>query len=271
MQLRHKIAIIYLSVTLALLLIVVSFSGVFIAEIYQRETLSMAAQGTGQDIFDLFIIVPLVLVTLFYTVRGAKTAFLILGGTVLYITYSFFIYSFGIHFNSLFIFYCFTLGVSFYLFIIIMTELAAADVENWFSNVPIKSSAAFLIIIAVIFYYLWFSDIIPALLSNSIPESVRNYKLLVNPVHVLDLAFMLPGLILTAILLIRKRRPGFILTPVLLIFIFELALALIAMALMLNIRNISEDLSLVLIFCVLAVISFVFLVFFLRKMKTVNT
>ena len=141
MQLRYRMSIIYLSVILALLLIAVSFSGVFISEIYQRETLSMAAQGVGQDIFDLFIIVPLVLITLFYSAGGTKTALLILGGTVLYITYSFFIYSFGIHFNSLFIFYCFTLGASFYLFIIIMTELAATDVENWFSNVPVKSTA----------------------------------------------------------------------------------------------------------------------------------
>lgn len=268
MHLRHTISIIYLSVILALLLIVVSFSGVFIAEIYQRETLSMAAQGVGQDIFDLFIVVPLVLISLYYAIKGSRTALFILGGTVLYTTYSFFIYSFGIHFNSLFVFYCFTLGASFYLLIIIMTDVISTDVENWFDKLPLKSTAVFFIVIAIIFYYLWFSDIIPALLSNSVPESVSNYKLLVNPVHVMDLAFILPGLILTSILLIRKRRVGFVLAPILLIFITEMSLALIAMALMLNIRNINEDITLVIIFGLLALLSIIYLVLFFRKLKT---
>lgn len=268
MKLRHPISIFYLTVILALLLAVVSFSGIFIAEIYRRETLSMAAQGVGQDIFDLFIIVPLLLVSLFYVTKGIREAVIILAGTVFYIMYSFFIYSFGIHFNELFIFYCFTLGASFYLFILILTEFVYVDVENWFGkNPPVKSTAVFFILVAVMFYILWFSDIIPAMLSNSIPESVSSATLIVNPVHVMDLAFVLPGLILTSFLLIKKRRLGFILTPILLIFIIQLSLALIAMAVMLNIRSISEDLSLVGIFVILAVISLVFLISFMKNMK----
>lgn len=271
MKLRHPISIINLTVILALLLTVVSFSGIFIAEIYQRETLSMAAQGVGQDIFDLFIIVPLLLISLFYATKGIREALIILGGSVFYTMYSFFIYSFGIHFNALFIFYCFTLGASFYLFVLIITEFVDSDVENWFGkNPPVKSTALFFVLVAVMFYIIWFSDIIPAMLSNSIPKSVSSETLIVNPVHVMDLAFVLPGLILTSFLLIKKRRLGFILTPILLIFIIQLSLALIAMAVMLNIRNISEDLSLVGIFVILAVISLIFLTMFMRKMKNQN-
>jgi hypothetical protein len=223
----------------------------------------------GQDIFDLFIIVPLLLILLIYSSRGARTALFLLGGTVLYIMYSYFIYSFGIHFNSLFLFYCFTLGSSFYLFVIIIIEFMLKDVENWFEgSIPVKSTATFLIIVAVMFYILWFSDIIPAILSNSVPLSVSSDNLMVNPVHVMDLAFILPGLILTAVLLIKKRRLGIILTPILLIFIIEMSLALIAMALMLNIRHMSADLSLIGIFGVLTVISVIFLILFVRRMKT---
>lgn len=271
MKLRHPISIINLTVILALLLTVVSFSGIFIAEIYQRETLSMAAQGVGQDIFDLFIIVPLLLISLFYATKGIREALIILGGSVFYTMYSFFIYSFGIHFNALFIFYCFTLGASFYLFVLIITEFVDSDVENWFGkNPPVKSTALFFVLVAVMFYIIWFSDIIPAMLSNSIPKSVSSETLIVNPVHVMDLAFVLPGLILTSFLLIKKRRLGFVLTLILLIFIIQLSLALIAMAVLLNIRNISEDLSLVGIFVILAVISLIFLTMFMRKMKNQN-
>jgi hypothetical protein len=271
MKLKNSTAIIYLSVFLALFLTVVSFSGAFISLTYRRETISLAVQGMGQDIFDLFIVVPVLLISLFFSTRGSRKAIFIFGGTVLYIVYSFFIYSFGVHFNNLFLLYCFTLGSSFYLFILIIVELVDADVENWFDDVvPVGSTAAFLIVIAIMFYYLWFSDIIPAILSNTIPKSVSDYNLLINPVHVMDLSFVLPGLILTAVMLIKKHRTGLVLAPLFLVFIILLSLALITMAVMLNIRNISEDFSLVLIFGVLAVISTIYIYVLLRRMKSTS-
>lgn len=126
----------------------------------------------------------------------------------------------------------------------------------------------FLLFIAVMFYLLWFKDIIPAIVNNSVPESVSNYNLLVNPVHVIDIAFALPGLIITAILLLKKHHLGYILAPISLVFIINLAIALTGMVIMVKVRGISDDTSVAAIFIILAVISFVFLIFFLRRLKT---
>ncbi len=269
MQLRHAQIIVYLTILLSLLLTIVSFSGGFIESTYQKEVLSLGVQGIGQDIFDLFIVVPLLLLSMFFTIKGKRTAIIIFAGTVFYIMYSFFIYSFGIHFNTLFIFYCFTLGSSFYLFIMLIIEIIHSEIGSRFEdNTPSVLTASFLLLIAVLFYFLWFSEIIPAVISNSAPKSVSSYNLLVNPVHVLDLSFVLPGLIITSILLIKKRKAGFIFAPVLLIFTILLSLALIAMAVMLNIKNVTEDFSLAVIFSVIAVISVVILFIFLRRMKS---
>jgi len=261
--------IIILSILLAVTLALVSIFGAFVPGTYERETPSMAAQGTGQDLVDLFFILPLFLISLIYMLKDKKTAYFIYSGTVLYILYSFIIYSFGVHFNQLFLLYCFTLGLSLYAFILIMCKLNNMDVNNWFSpKIPARSLGIYLIVIAVLFYLLWFKDVIPAILHNTVPKSVSNYNLLVNPVHVIDIAFALPGLIITAILLFKKSKLGYILGPVSLVFVINLAIALTGMVIMVKIRGVSDDSSVAGIFIILAVISLIFLILFLRKLKT---
>jgi hypothetical protein len=90
----------------------------------------------------------------------------------------------------------------------------------------------------------------------------------VNPVHVIDISIALPGLILTAILLMKKQRLGYIFTPIALVFIIILAIALAGMVIMTKIRGISDDPSIASIFVILAIISAIFLFAFLKNLKT---
>lgn len=268
MQLRHTKSITSLTILLVFFLTIVSYWGAFVTGTYKMETKSLALQGIGQDIFDLFVIVPLLLLSLFFTLKNSKKALIILAGTVLYILYSFIIYALGIHFNRMFLIYCFTFGASFYLFVLLIIEFYNQKPEKPFDDrMPIKSTAAFFIIIAAMFYFLWLNDIIPAIINDTVPESVRNYNLLVNPVHVIDISFILPGLIIISVLLIKRQYTGYIFAPVFLILLILLSLALAAMAVNLKIKNVSEDLSLVIIFGVLAVVSCIFLFLFFRRLN----
>ena len=268
MKINNLKPITILSVCLAVSLTVVSFCGSFIPLTYQKETVSMAVQGMGQDMVDLFLVVPLLILTLVFIRKNSKAAFYIFGGTVFYILYSFVIYSLGVRFNYLFLLYCITLGLSLYIFILFMIDFSRMDVENWYKQkTPSKIFPIYLILVALMFYVLWLKDVVPAVLKNSVPPSVSDYDLLVNPVHVLDISVALPGLIVIAFLLLRKKRLGYILTPISLVFIIILAVALTGMALMLKIKGISEDFSLAGIFLVMAVISSVLLCVFLRNLK----
>ncbi len=263
--------IMVLSLALAVSLGIVSFYGAFVSTTYARETASMAAQGIGQDIVDLFFILPVLILSLICMLRNCKVAFYIQAGTVLYLLYSFIIYSFGVNFNNLFLLYCLTLGLSLYTFILIMYEFNRQDVKNWFDNkVPARSTGIYLIIIALMFYLLWFKEIIPAILNNSKPRSVSDYNLLVNPVHVIDIAFALPGLIITALLLMKKHYLGYILAPISLVFIINLAIALTGMVIMLKVRGIEDNNSVAGIFIILAVMSIIFLFMFLKNIKTIK-
>jgi hypothetical protein len=254
-----------LSIILAVALAAVSYCGAFITTTYERDAISMAAQGVGQDIFDLLVVVPLLLISLLYMNRGNRAATFVFSGTVLYILYSFIIYSFGVHFNRLFLLYCLILGLSLYIFVLVIIQSAGMNVQEWVTDkIPLKTTGVYLIIIALLFYLIWLKDVVPAIINNSVPKSVSDYNLLVNPVHILDLAFALPGLIITAVLLMKKRKLGFVFTPVFLVFIILMALALAAMVVMLKLKGISEDLSVAVIFTILAVISLVILYGFLK-------
>ncbi|MBN2245946.1 MAG: hypothetical protein JW755_08880, partial [Candidatus Aminicenantes bacterium] len=170
-------------------------------------------------------------------------------------------------FNSLFLLYCIILGLSIYSFILIIYELSKRDVENWFKpKVPAKASGIYLLVVSMMFYFLWLKEIIPAVISNTVPKSVSDYNLLVNPVHVIDIAFALPGLIITAVLLMKKNRYGYIFAPIAFVFVIILAVALAAMVLMVKIRDLSDEGSVAVIFVVLAVISAAFLFLFLKNL-----
>lgn len=267
MTTQNMKSITILTTLLAVALTAASYSGAFVAGTYARETASLAAQGIGQDLVDLFLVVPLLLISLVFVRRQSRAAQLIFAGTLFYILYSFVIYSFGIHFNRMFLVYTITLGLSLYTFILVMSDLSKIGVENWFGEkTPTRSVGIFLIVVAAMFYLLWLKDVIPAVLKNTIPSSVSDINLQVNPVHVLDIGIALPGLVLTAVLLMRKRRLGYILAPTALVFIIILTIALAAMVLMTKARGINEDASIALIFVVLAVISSLFLFIFMKRL-----
>lgn len=85
---RKRKAIVILSTVMAMALAIVSFFGAFDAVTYERDAASMAAQGAGQDLVNLVLVVPLLVLSLVFMLRNSRTASLIFGGTVFYILYS---------------------------------------------------------------------------------------------------------------------------------------------------------------------------------------
>jgi hypothetical protein len=268
MELKQARLLIGLALVMTLALAIASYYGAFVSATYARDSASMGAQGMGQDMFDLFVVVPLLMISLAFTLRDNRIAFFLFSGTVLYVLYSYVIYAFGVHFNSLFLLYCVLLGTSLYSFLLAVFKLKGMQVQRWFGDrAPIRATGVYLIVTALLFYLLWLKDVVPAIVNNSLPATVADNGLLVNPVHVLDIAVALPGLVITAVLLLRKHELGYIFAPILLVFTVLLALALIAMVIVLKVRGISEDISVAGIFVILAAISAALLYLFLGSMR----
>jgi len=257
-----------LTILLALSLSLVSIAGAFFPDTYIRDSPSLGAQGVGQDLVDLFVAVPLLLVSFRHAARGSRLASLVYGGTLFYILYSFIIYCFGLHFNQFFLLYCSTLSLSLFAFILLFSELGQQQVEEWFEGAPVKLLSVYLILAAAVFYVLWLKSIVPAIMANETPPEVADYGLLVNPVHVIDLVFALPGMLIGAVLLRRKQGLGYIISSFALVFMILLTLALAAMVLMLVLRDISEDYTVAIVFGVLALASTLFSVLLFRSLQS---
>jgi len=81
------------------------------------------------------------------------------------------------------------------------------------------------------------------------------------------MAIALPGLVIAAVLLMRKQRLGIILAPISLVFVIILAIALVGMVMMLKIKGVSDDTSIAGIFIILALLSIVQLLVFLKNLE----
>jgi hypothetical protein len=142
------------------------------------------------------------------------------------------------------------------------------NVSQWFTKeTSTKSTGFFLIVIAVLFYFIWLSEIIPAMSKNTIPNSIIESGLLINPVHVLDIAICLPALIIIGIALIKKKNIGFLLAPTMMIFCIFMAIAIAAMVLVMKAKGLQANLGLTIVFGFMTLISSIFLFLYLKRLK----
>jgi hypothetical protein len=202
----------WLSFITAVLVSIASISGILNSNIYSQETANWALQGRGQDMGNL-IALPILLISTYFLKRKSLVAYFIWLGTMMYYIYAFIIYCFALHFNSLFLVYIAILGLSAYTLIggIITSESYILSKSIPF-NAKTKISAISIIIIGTLFMFLWLSSVIPAALSGSAPKDLIETGLWVNPVHVIDLSFVLPGMMITGILFLRKSKYGYLFT-----------------------------------------------------------
>ncbi len=255
--------------TLAVLVAVAAAGGILIPSVYAQETASWAAQGFGQDWIDLVVVAPLLVICGIAIRRRSRVALFVLGGTLIYVVYSFVLYAFAMHFNALFLVYAGALGVAFYALLGLALHLYRGDAEIWFrDHLPfMRFGGVFLIVVSVGFAALWLSTIIPALVRGSPPAELAEAGLVTNPVYVLDLALMLPALFVTGLLLLRRRGAGLVLAPIMVSFNALMTLALIGMMLAMRSRGLTADATVIGAMSLLAAISVFLLVAFIRPLR----
>jgi len=159
------------------------------------------------------------------------------------------------------------LGLSFYSFIyFVFSQIykIKIDIKNYAVT---KTVSVFLIILSILFYFLWLSEIIPAIIKNEIPKSILENGVLTNPVHVLDISIFLPAFIITAIMLIKKKEIGYLLTPSMLVFGILMSIAIIGMVIVMYLNKLISDLYIMTIFILITLISGILLRSYLRNIE----
>ena len=193
------------SAGVAILVAIASVLGLFAPWPYQQETANWALQAQGQDIGNLVAVVVLVISAIGLR-AGSRRAAAVWIGTLFYLLYAYIVYAFAVHFGRLFLVYVAVLGLVVYTLIGALREgvLASPDGHERARRV----AAWVLIATGSLFAILWLSELIPATLTGQAPQSLVIAGLIVNPIHAIDLAVVLPGMMIVGALTLRSDRTG---------------------------------------------------------------
>jgi len=268
MATKTRNRILLLSVPQALLIAITGIVALRSPGFYEQETKNWQAQSVGQDMMDVFLVSPLLIVSSFFSIKGNKKFAHIWAGTNLYLVYTYLIYCFDIHFNAFFIFYCIILGLSFYSVLLYLFRQMQKENDTILTCFyPARLTGIYFIVIACLFTFLWLSEIIPAIVQDGTPAVLLETGLFTNPVHVIDLAVFLPGLLFTGVLLMQSKPFAQRITPIILVFMVLMDITIGLLTIVMNQRGFESNLLLVAVMGLLAIFSLILFISFSKRVK----
>jgi hypothetical protein len=210
----------WLSVLASLLAVAGSIIALSVPSIYASLTPAFLPQALAQDIANLVIVSPAWLILAVLALRGSLRAYLLWLGVLTFTVYNYVIYTFSVPFGPLFLLWVAVLGLSLFALIGGVTVMDHKSVQSSYtSRGAVTVIAWFLIVTAVFFGFLWLSEDVPALLSGSQPQSVVDMALPTNPVHILDLGFFLPAVVVTSVMLLKGKPLACSVAPAFIVFL----------------------------------------------------
>jgi hypothetical protein len=258
----------WLTMPIAILLWIAAGSELLFDGLFPSDTPYFVAQAIGQDVVTLAVALPALAISAILVSRGSERARLVWLGALVYVLYTYVIYAFQLHFNSLFLVYVALLGCSLYALIGGLATTDLAEIKARFTErTPVKAASILLAVVAILFYFAWLSELVPALVAGGVPQSVTQNGTPTNGVHVLDMAWILPAMGLAAFWLWRKQTLGYTLAGALLTFQILLVLAIISMTIFMARYDQSISGGQAGIFGIVGIVNLGMLVCYLRGLK----
>jgi len=237
--------------------------------LYKDMSAEVAVQGIAQDYVTAFIGVPILIIALLLAVKNSLKGRLLLSGVLLYFMLTYLFYTSMGMYNKMFLVYVFLLGTSLYALLLTLFSFNISEVEQSFrSHGLFKYGGIFLIVNACLIALLWLSVIVPPLINGSIiPIQVEHYTTLI--VQGFDLGIFLPMAFISGYLVIKKNIYGYLFTPVYMIFLTLLMVALVSKLLFMAAAG-SNVVPVIFIIPSIAIISIIFSILLLRNIKELS-
>ena len=210
----------WLSLLAALLAVAGSVVSLTVGSIYARLTPVFLPQALAQDVANLALASPALLILAALALRGSLRAYLLWLGVLTFTVYNYIIYTYSLPFGSLYLVWIAVLGLCVFALLGGVAVVDHAAVAARFPNRRAVQVVAWaFVVVAIFFGFLWLSEDVPALLSGSTPQSVVDMGAPTNSVHVNDLAFFLPAVVVTGVALLKRKPLAFTLAPAFLVFL----------------------------------------------------
>jgi len=149
------------------------------------------------------------------------------------------------------------MSTSLFAFILTLLNFDFEKLSSAYNKkLPKKFVGGYLMFSTTIIGLLWLARVLPTLINGSIPIEVELGTTLA--VQAFDLAFFLPGMFLSGLLLVRKKAFGFLLAPISTISNALIMIALLSKGISMQLAGISGTLPMIVmtsLFGLLAIIS----------------
>jgi len=226
---RLKIAYVFSGIV-ALLAFVAAGGGIFLHGLY-RDNEFVKAAWYGNDLVTLFVIAPMLLGALWLAWRGSARALLVWMGLLVCVSYNYAFYLFGAAFNAFFLAYLALFALPLYAIALAIFEIDPDDIgSNFGPRTPVKWISVFLMVIAIPLAIVEIGQIGTFLFSGVLPQTIVDTGHPTGVVYALDLSFVIPCLLLAAVLLWQRRPWGYMLGAMMLTKGFTYGLVLIMSA-----------------------------------------
>jgi hypothetical protein len=190
-------------------------AGLLIPGLY-RDAPYWVQQARGTDLATLLVAVPVLALGLWAARRGSGAGQLAVFAGLLYVVYNYGIFVFSVVMNPLTAVHIAIVGLA--LWSLLMTtrtealyEAGAAVTEGLYR----RASGTLLIAVAALFGLLWIGQIASATATGALAPDLIRAELSTNPVYALDLAFFLPLCAVAGLGLLRRKRVGALVQPML--------------------------------------------------------
>ncbi|NPV51678.1 MAG: hypothetical protein HPY60_10870 [Candidatus Methanofastidiosum sp.] len=221
---------IYLSIVVIALSIITSAGGIFLETIYKDNEFTKTALY-GNDIVTLFLAVPLMILGLFFSIKGSKKALLVWMGTLWYMVYNYIFYLYGTAYNNFFLLYVGLFTLSAYALLFGVVNIDAKGISKLFNEkTPTKLISGYMVFFASLLGGLWIAMSIGSIVSGKIPEHVLQTNHPTAVVWATDLSLLIPALIVSAIYLWKRNPWGYIFSSIVMIKSVTYSIVLIVMS-----------------------------------------
>lgn len=206
--------------------------------LYDKLTPAFVPQALAQDLVNLLFVSPAIVVLAVLALRGSSRAYVLWLGALLFTVYNYVIYAIAIPFGPLFLLWVAVLGLALFA---LLGGAASIDRGELLVGIRDRRATRFsgwaLIVVALLFAMLWLSEDVPAILGGTTPKSLAEQGFVTNPVHVLDLAFFLPAVLLIGGLWLRGNARAATFGPPFLVFLLLTGLPIIVTPIVQTVRG----------------------------------
>jgi len=184
--------------------------------LYRNDTVFFAATFQALDVLTLVVGLPLLVISFQLYRRGSLRGGWVLAGALSYFLYNGASMAFATAYNPMFLVYTGLFSTSLFAFISTLTMFDLKGLAKCVSpHLPHRVLAIFLFFAGIGMLFLWSSELIPSLAAGETPENLGPYTTMYT--HGFDLAVLMPTILMTGVLILKRNPLGYLLAVPLLV------------------------------------------------------